>query len=368
MNSFFKGKPYSPNRLFCLDALRGLDMFLLTVVGPLFWAFHKVFVFSDPVVKQFRHGWEGFTLWDIIMPLFIFMCGAAMPFALEKRLKEGPASFWKHVGFRVAMLWVLGGCSQGNWAAFDMTKFCPFANTLQSIAIGYLVTAVVMATRVKALLVVVPAALALGYAALLHFCGGYAEFGNLAFKVDQKIFSWIMPPDNSYIAKPNHYTWFLTSMMFAAMTLSGFLATKILTSAAEKKVRAKRLFAYGAGLLAFGWAVSPVIPVIKPIFTLSFTAQAMGWSVLALAVLFVLTDILMWRRGWGLILLYGQFALTAYLFRGFFGRVTNGFTDALTQGFPHLFGKNAAVILTAVASAGALTFILLVRRAIKSRD
>ena len=39
-------------------------------------------------MAQFRHPWGGFALWDIIMPLFIFMCGAAIPFALTRRLDE----------------------------------------------------------------------------------------------------------------------------------------------------------------------------------------------------------------------------------------------------------------------------------------
>ena len=69
-------------RLFCLDALRGLDMLLLTVVGPFFMAVNKGYGLPEGVLAQFRHPWGGFTLWDIIMPLFIFMCGAAVPFGL----------------------------------------------------------------------------------------------------------------------------------------------------------------------------------------------------------------------------------------------------------------------------------------------
>ena len=77
-------------RLFSLDVLRGLDMMLLTVVGPLVCAAQKGWnCFPDWFMRQFNHGWECFTLWDIIMPLFIFMCGAAMPLALERRLKKG---------------------------------------------------------------------------------------------------------------------------------------------------------------------------------------------------------------------------------------------------------------------------------------
>ena len=80
---------YDSGRLFSLDLLRGLDMFLLTVIGPLVIATQTGWkCFPEPFYRQFHHAWEGFVLWDIIMPLFIFMCGAAVPFALRKRLQE----------------------------------------------------------------------------------------------------------------------------------------------------------------------------------------------------------------------------------------------------------------------------------------
>ena len=69
-------------RLLSLDILRGADMFLLTVVGPFVQALDKAFGLPKGVLAQFSHAWGGFTLWDIIMPLFIFMSGAAVPFAV----------------------------------------------------------------------------------------------------------------------------------------------------------------------------------------------------------------------------------------------------------------------------------------------
>jgi hypothetical protein len=43
------------------------------------------------------------------MPLFIFMCGAAVPFALERRLKEGKCVFWRHVLWRPGHAFVAQG-------------------------------------------------------------------------------------------------------------------------------------------------------------------------------------------------------------------------------------------------------------------
>ena len=83
-------------RLFCLDALRGLDMLLLTVVGPFFMAVNKGYGLPEGVLAQFRHPWGGFTLWDIIVPRFIFMCGAT---GRSEVLGSRPVSICPPLGF-----------------------------------------------------------------------------------------------------------------------------------------------------------------------------------------------------------------------------------------------------------------------------
>ena len=216
--------------------------------------------------------------------------------------------------------------------------------------------------------IAVPVVLALVYSAMLAFGGDYTEFGNFAFKVDNAVLSAILPADNPFVVKPSHYTWFATSLMFAAMTLAGYHATEILRGEGGKRSKAVKLFAYGAALEAFGWAVSPWIPVIKPIFTLSFTAQAMGWCVISLAVLYVLADILMLRKGTGIVILFGQCALTAYLVGGFFRPVLAKLAEILTQGFPHAFGTGAAMpVVVAVAVAIEIAAVLAVRRRLSAR-
>ena len=349
------------DRLYSLDLLRGLDMMLLVAIGPFVRAINEVFTLPAGFMRQFRHGWECFTLWDIIMPLFIFMCGAAIPFALERRLENGKAGlgFWKHVLVRVAMLWALGMVVQGKLLSLNWHEMTPYSNTLQSIAAGYLVTACVMLIPNVKLRIAAPIAFAGLYTLLLMFGGDYSQFGNFAQKTDHAILAAILPADNPYVLKPSHYTWFATTLMFAAMTLCGYFATEILRGEGERKPKAVKLLVYGGALETVGWAVSPWIPVIKPIFTLSFTAQAMGWCVIALAVLYILTDILMLRKGLGVVILFGQCALTAYLVGGFFRPVLMKLAEILTQGFPHAFGhKELMPIVMAVVVAVEIALIL----------
>lgn len=64
-------------RLSSLDILRGADMFLLLFLGPVLRSFCKVAPEGTAWLStQLQHvKWEGFVLWDIIMPLFLFLSG-----------------------------------------------------------------------------------------------------------------------------------------------------------------------------------------------------------------------------------------------------------------------------------------------------
>ena len=169
------------------------------------------------------------------------------------------------------------------------------------------------------------------------------------------------------MAKPSHYTWFLTSLMFAAMTMCGYHATMLLRMTSWTPWRkAGALFAYAAGLLSVGFAASVWIPVIKPIYTLSFTALAMGWCVLALAVLYVVCDVWRFRRGTALVLLFGQYALTAYFVSHFFAKPPNALAQVLLPSTAHLCSPNLAKFLTDVCVVLELVAVVALWRRFKT--
>lgn len=353
------------DRLFSLDALRGLDMVLLTVVFGLVHAINAGWALPAGFMRQFDHFWGGFTLWDIIMPLFIFICGAAVPLALPKRMENGRAGFgyWRHVVSRVALLWILGMISQGRLLTLDADKIYFFTNTLQSIAVGYAAAACVLLIPNVRLRRAVPVVLALLYAGLMHFGGDYSQQGNIAMRVDM-FFVHVLQPvagHDSYC-----YTWYLTSLMFAAMTLCGMEATFILTGSHSKFRKGITLAVLGGVLLAVGWAIVSVVPMIKHVYSLSFTAQAMGWSCLAYAGLYVLTDVFKFRRGWGFVLLFGRNALLAYMAIEVFGGVFDAFGRQVAQGIPHLVGAKYQALVAWAASTAFLTFILMGRDALRA--
>src|SRR5262245_13580445 len=84
--------PQRSERIVAIDALRGFDMFW--IAGGREIVLTAIAIFKDPAPDWLNHQlehskWVGFTAWDLIMPLFLFVVGAAMPFALARRQDEG---------------------------------------------------------------------------------------------------------------------------------------------------------------------------------------------------------------------------------------------------------------------------------------
>ena len=374
-------------RLYSLDLLRGLDMMFLTVVGPLLWAMHAVWGLPDGVLFQLTHPWEGFTCWDIIMPMFIFMCGAAIPLSLERRIERAGGTsdraYWKHVIWRVVMLWVLGMMVQGHLTSLDVLEIRPYNNTLQTIALGYLACAAAICVKSMKFRVALPVGCFVAYGLLVHLLGDYSMQGNFAYRFENAVLSAVLPAGSKAIHEIGEmgylpditekgeicYTWILTSPMFVFMTFCGYFATKILQTETEPRRKAVRLVLYGMSLLALGWILTFAgVRMVKHIFTVSFTAQAMGWCVLLLAALYVLTDIFGVRRGLGLPVLFGQFALIAYLMEEFFKPVTVKFAEMLTPGFPHLLGTDRyQPLIVAVVVVLEIVAVLSIRRRMRPR-
>ena len=64
-------------RLLSLDVLRGFDLFMLVGLQPILWQaidrMHESATVSM-IKAQIDHvQWEGFSAWDLVMPLFLFM-------------------------------------------------------------------------------------------------------------------------------------------------------------------------------------------------------------------------------------------------------------------------------------------------------
>jgi len=106
-----------PGRIAAVDALRGLVV--LVLVPHVYGAFGlhemaRLHPDSGPwaaLANQATHvPWEGAALWDLVMPLFVFVVGVAMALSVDRRRAAG-ATTWSllaHAALRSLMLIVLG--------------------------------------------------------------------------------------------------------------------------------------------------------------------------------------------------------------------------------------------------------------------
>jgi predicted acyltransferase len=306
-----------PERLTSLDALRGFDMFWIIggwwIVNGLAKGLNNEW-FNQHVIPQTRHvPWEGFTAWDLIMPLFLFIVGVAMPFSFAKRLGRGqskPRLYW-HIIFRVIILWILGMVAQGRLLEYDLSKLRLYSNTLQAIAAGYLIASILLLNLRMVGQLIATVVLLLSYWGLLvlvpvpgHGAGHLTPDGNLAIYIDKLILG---PYQDG-----TTYTWILSSMTFAATVMMGAFAGQLLR-ADLGKIR-KTLFLLAAGVVCayLGWAWGYVFPIIKHIWTSSMVLFAGGLSLLLLGVFYFVIDVLRLRFLGFFFVVIGMNAIAVY--------------------------------------------------------
>ncbi len=280
-----------------IDALRGLDMLLLSGgAGILAGGLDLAFGGHMPAswAAQFRHAeWGGaFTCWDLVMPLFLFIVGASMPFAFARYRERGGehwrlAASWR-VLRRVLLLFVLGMLVQGNLASANPQQMSLFCNTLQAIAAGYLLSSpFLMWGRVRSQLAGCLAFMLL-YWALLRFVpygghegGRFLPDDNLAIYLDHLI--------QGHWQDGTPYSWILTSLSFGAITLMGVLggqALRLLPGRSSVGV----LTLSGLSCLAAALLLEQDTPLIKHIFTTTMVLWSGGLCLLLLALFHLLFD------------------------------------------------------------------------------
>ncbi len=312
-------------RLVSLDALRGFAMFWLIggrelCLALVAWIYPPL---ADAFETQVTHPrWEGFVAWDMVMPTFLFLVGTSMPFALAKRREQGAslgATYWR-TARRVVLLWILGMIAQGSLLEYRLNGLELYSNTLQAIAVGYLVASVALLHLPLLGQMILFVALVVGYWALLMFvpfaghpAGTLEQTVNFARYVDESVLG--------HFRRDHSFTWIITSLGFSATVLLGTMAGHLLRGrlAAERKLLFLTLI--GVGCLAGGWLWSYSVPFNRHLWTSSMVLWAGGWSFLMLALFYGVIDV-RGIKGWTFFfVVIGANALLAYVFDHVYDRM-----------------------------------------------
>lgn len=343
-------------RLFSLDVLRGLDLFLLVALQPVLRAALVELdctAFNTTILYQLNHAeWEGMRVWDIVMPLFLFMSGVTMPYSLPKyKTQNGNLKVWTRVVKRFLLLFILGIIVQGNILSLDVDRIYLYSNTLQAIAVGYLLTVpMVLYLNTKQQIIAIVALLTI-YSIPMHLYGDWSAQGNFASMVDKELLgrfrdgSMVTASGTVQFAAWYDYTWIWSSLTFACTVALGSLAGVMTKNGnANRQATAQRLLFAGIILLVAGMLSGVWQPIIKRIWTASFTLYSTGLCYLLLALSYWWIDVKGHSKRWTWLLYYGCNAITAYLI----GEVVNfrSVAESLLHGTAQYLGGWYPVLLT----------------------
>jgi predicted acyltransferase len=290
-------------RLYSLDALRGFDMFWIIGAEEIF---HRMAEITDSTVwialsNQFHHpAWHGFTFYDLIFPLFLFLAGVSTPYSLGKQMEKGKNR--RDLLFRVikrGLILVFLGIIYNNGLEIRPLDEIRFGSVLGRIGLAYMFANIIyLFTKQKGQLIWF-IALLIGYWLLLLFnstpgypMGDLSIQGNFASYLDTlilpgKIYADIHDPEGLIATIPAIST-----------ALLGIYAGNLLrTTTEERRIdTAKRLVVMGIILIVIAQIWNLVFPINKNLWTSSFTLQCGGISMILMSAFYYVIDILGYKK------------------------------------------------------------------------
>lgn len=311
-------------RLVSLDALRGFDMFWIIGGSSIAKGFDYLNAsWSGVITHQLTHSqWNGFTFYDLIFPLFIFMTGISVVLSLKKRCEQadrGPIV--KHVLKRTAIMFLIGIIYNYTPTVMPSLAATRVMGVLQRIALCYLfVSLIVLYTRPRFQGAAVVGILVF-YWAIMRFVpvpgygpGVWTEQGNLAAYIDN-----LLLPGRLY-----HGTWdpegLLSTLPAFATCLLGVLSGHWLM--ATEWYRGKTFNAHGHALYLFlggvvlvllGILTDQFFPINKNLWTSSYVLLTGGLSAILLAIFYWVVDILRYQAPVFPFILIGMNSIFIYL-------------------------------------------------------
>lgn len=309
-------------RLQSLDALRGFDMLWIVGGQKIIYALAVMtgLSFFDWFHNQLKHmPWDGFALYDLIFPLFLFLSGVSIPFSFEKRLSKGGTKkdLYKHALERVLLLILFGLIYNGLFKLdFENQRY---GSVLGRIGIAWFFGAVLylnfnlkgmiywaigLLTTYTAFMLFFPVP---SYGAgVLTLEGNFAGYVDRLFMPGKFYFEGKLEPEGIFSTLPAVVTALLG-------IFTGLFIKKNYTSSSNKYKAFIGLLIGGIIGLVLGKTIGLVIPINKWLWSTPFTFYTAGWSMLLLAIFHLLFDIWKLRKLGFFFVVIGMNPITIYL-------------------------------------------------------
>ena len=297
-------------RLNSLDALRGFDMIWILGLESTVRGLCKLFpgCSGSWFELQFHHvAWDGLAFYDTIFPLFVFIAGVSFPFSYEKQVEKGLTKLQIHARiFRRAAMLILFGMIYNGLLSFKLEGF-RYASVLGKIGVAWMIAAIwYVHFNVKTRIGILIATLG-GYWAMLHCVAPDAPAGAGSFTLAGCFPGYLdrlgFTPGDLYckvkvdgVLKPmlDPSGLVVSSIGSSASAIMGMLAGDLLVSAKAGLTPAKKaglLALIGIGVGLAGLLLALDCPVVKNLWTPSFSLIVGGYSFLILALFYWIIDV-----------------------------------------------------------------------------
>ena len=275
-------------RLASLDVFRGFNIAAMILVNTPGDGTHTYW----PLLHA---TWERITPTDLVFPFFMFIVGVALaaalrPYWMGERAADG--ALLLRLARRAAILIALGLIINA-FPNFDVATW-RIPGVLQRIGIGFFVASVIVLWVPLRWQWVIGAGMLGGYAAVLLLVGapgvapGQIEpTANISRWVDLQVFS----AAHVYTVWPTEPEGLLsTPAAIVSVLLGCWVGMTVVGRPASSRLGAA-IVGYGLVCAAIGWALSPILPMVKMIWSPTFVLFTAGWAMVAFGVCYLLFDV-----------------------------------------------------------------------------
>jgi predicted acyltransferase len=341
------------NRLQSLDALRGFDMFWIMGAEGIIHTLKDAtgWGWATWLSVQFDHvEWNGFHMYDLIFPLFLFLSGVTMPFSLSRQLEKGVPKkelYW-HV-IRRGLTLVLLGFIYNGFLQFDFAHQ-RYASVLAQIGIAYMFGALIFLNSNWKGQVAWVVGIVLAYWAAMKLIpvpgfgpGVLTREGSLVTWFDQQFLPgsfWeqIFDPEGLLVKIPATAT-----ALLGALT-GQWLKKKDI----DEYRKVGFMFAASAVFFVLAYLIGLSFPINKKLWSSSFVFQTAACSVMLMAIFYLIVDVWKFRKWAFFFIVIGMNPITIYMAMGMidFWHTSEYFFNGFAKIFSEDWAKVFMVTMT----------------------
>lgn len=316
-------------------------MFLMLAEAMRLWTLHDAFPtsrFWAIVAYNTTHvPWQGCSLHDLIQPAFSFLVGAALPFSIASRQAKGQTfgRMLLHAVWRSVALIFLGIFLR---SLERPTTYWTFEDTLTQIGLGYTFLFLLAFTRLRTQAIVFTTLLVGFWLAFAiypapgpdfdytkvgvpanwpHLYSGFLSHFNKNSNLSWAFDVWFLnlfPREKPFLFNSGGWSTLSFIPTLATMML-GLWSGLWLKSTRTTVDKFKGLLAAGVVLVVAGLLLQwlHVVPIVKRIWTSSYTLYSGGLVILMLAAFYGIVELRGWKRWIFPLLVIGANSIAVYV-------------------------------------------------------